>query len=66
MDAVPPGSYLTISQIASDVAATEVAEGLQRYNEQAAVQVAGRSRGPGQRSRPGHLRRSRAQAVTAG
>jgi hypothetical protein len=32
MDAVPPGSYLAISQIASDVAADEVAEGVQRYN----------------------------------
>ena len=31
MDAVPPGSYLAISQIASDVAADEVAEGVQRY-----------------------------------
>ena len=37
MDAVPPGSYLAISQIASDVAADEVAEGVQRYNAQAAV-----------------------------
>ena len=42
-DAVPPGSYLAISQIASDVAATEVAEGVQRYNEQAAVPVAART-----------------------
>jgi hypothetical protein len=37
MDAVPPGSYLAISQIASDVAADEVAEGVQRYNAQAAA-----------------------------
>jgi S-adenosyl methyltransferase len=43
MDAVPPGSYLAISQIASDVAADEVAEGVQRYNEQAAVPVAART-----------------------
>jgi hypothetical protein len=40
MDAVPPGSYLAISQIASDVAADEVAEGVQRYNAQAAAPVA--------------------------
>jgi S-adenosyl methyltransferase len=39
MDAVPPGSYLAISQIASDVAA-----GVQRYNAQAAVPVAARTR----------------------
>jgi len=44
MDAVPPGSYLAISQIAGDVAATEVAEGVQRYNEQSAVPVAARTR----------------------
>jgi hypothetical protein len=43
VDAVPPGSYLAISQIASDVAADEVAEGVQRYNEQAAVPVAART-----------------------
>ncbi len=43
MDAVPPGSYLAISQIASDVVADEVAEGVQRYNEQAAVPVAART-----------------------
>ncbi len=43
MAAVPPGSYLAISQIASDVAADEVAEGVQRYNEQAAVPVAART-----------------------
>jgi hypothetical protein len=43
MDAVPPGSYLAISQIASDVAADEVAEGVQRYNAQAAVSVAART-----------------------
>jgi len=45
MDAVLPGSYLVISQIASDVAADEVAEGVQRYNEQAAVPVAARTHG---------------------
>jgi hypothetical protein len=43
MDAVPPGSYLAISQLASDVATDEVAEGVQRYNEQAAVPVAART-----------------------
>jgi hypothetical protein len=43
MDAVPPGSYLAISQIAGDVAAIEVAEGVQRYNEQSAVPVAART-----------------------
>jgi hypothetical protein len=44
MDAVPPGSYLAISQIASDVAADEVAEGVQRYNAQATAPVAARTR----------------------
>jgi hypothetical protein len=43
MDAVPPGSYLAISQLASDVATDEVAAGVQRYNEQAAVPVAART-----------------------
>jgi S-adenosyl methyltransferase len=43
MDAVPPGSYLAISQIAGDVAIDEVAEGVQRYNEQAAVPVTART-----------------------
>jgi hypothetical protein len=43
MDAVPPSSYLAISQIASDVAAEEVAEGVQRYNERAAAPVAART-----------------------
>jgi len=43
MDAVLPGSYLAISQIASDVATDEVAEGVQRYNEQAVVPVAART-----------------------
>jgi hypothetical protein len=43
MDALPPGSYLALSQIAGDVAAEEVAEGVQRYNEQAAFPVAARS-----------------------
>jgi hypothetical protein len=95
IDAVPPGSYLAISQIASDVAADEVAQGVQRYNEQAAVPVAARTharrglpvlrgpgvgqarrrpgapvaarnREPGQRPQPGHLRRDRAETVTAG
>ena len=32
MEAVPAGNYLAISQIASDVAATEVAEGVQHFN----------------------------------
>jgi S-adenosyl methyltransferase len=94
MNAVPPGSYLTISQIAGDIAADEVAEGVQRYNQQATAPVAARthaevsryfagldlvepgvvqgtpvagpSRRPGQRPRPGHLCRSRAETVTAG
>jgi hypothetical protein len=39
VDAVPPGSYLAISQIASDVAADEVAEGVQRYNAHAAART---------------------------
>jgi hypothetical protein len=43
MDAVLPGNYLAISQIASDVAADEVAEGVQRYNEQTAIAVAART-----------------------
>lgn len=43
MGAVPPGSYLAISQIAGDVAAAEVAQGVQRYNEQAAAPVAART-----------------------
>jgi hypothetical protein len=43
MDAVVPGSYLAISQIAGDVAAEEVAEGVQRYNEQSPVPVAART-----------------------
>jgi S-adenosyl methyltransferase len=37
------GSYLAISQITSDVAADEVAEGVQRYNAQAAAPVAART-----------------------
>lgn len=41
MHAVPSASYLALTQIASDVAADEVAEGVQRYNEQAAAPVAG-------------------------
>ncbi len=45
MDAGPPGSYLAISQIAGDVAAEEVAQGVQRYNEQAAALVAARTHG---------------------
>jgi len=43
MAAVPPGSYLAISQIAGDVATDEVAEGVQRYNQQATVPVAART-----------------------
>jgi hypothetical protein len=43
MDAVPAGSYLAISQIAGDVAVMEVAEGVQRYNEQASFPVAART-----------------------
>jgi hypothetical protein len=43
MDAVPPGSYLALSQIAGDVATEEVAGGVQRYNEQVAIPVAART-----------------------
>jgi len=43
MDAVPPGSYLALSQIAGDVAADEVAKGVQRYNDQVAVPVTART-----------------------
>jgi S-adenosyl methyltransferase len=43
MDATPPGSYLALTQIASDVAADEVAEGVQRYNQAATVPVAART-----------------------
>ena len=49
MDAVPSGSYLALTQIAGDVAADEVAEGVQRYN------AAGRRPGRG-----AHPRRGRA------
>ena len=42
-DAVPAGSYLALTQIAGDVAADEVADGVQRYNEQAAAPVAART-----------------------
>jgi hypothetical protein len=42
-DAASPGSYLALSQIASDVAATEVTEGVQRYNEQTAIPVMART-----------------------
>jgi hypothetical protein len=45
MAAVPPGSYLAISQIAGDVAAGEVADGVQRYNEQAPFPVVARTHG---------------------
>ncbi len=43
MDAVAPGSYLALTQIASDVAAGEVEEGVQRYNERATVPVVART-----------------------
>ena len=43
MDAMPPGSYLAVSQIAGDVATDEVAEGVQRYNERAAAPVTART-----------------------
>ena len=93
MDAVQPGSYLAISQIAADVAADEVAEGVQRYNEQSPVPVAARTHAEvcqffvglelvepgvvqvhrwrpgtgdlGSGPRPGHLRRRRAETLTA-
>ena len=32
MDAVPPGSYLALSQVASDIQAEQMAEGAKRYN----------------------------------
>ena len=43
LDAVPPGSYLALSQIAGDVATDEVADGVQRYNQQVASPVAART-----------------------
>jgi len=43
MDAVPAGSYLAITQIAGDVATVEVAEGVQRYNDQVAMPVVART-----------------------
>jgi S-adenosyl methyltransferase len=43
MDAAASGSYLALTQIAGDVAADEVARGVQRYNEQAAAPVAART-----------------------
>ncbi len=43
MNAVAPGSYLALSQIAGDVAADEVGEGLQRYNERSPVPVVART-----------------------
>jgi S-adenosyl methyltransferase len=43
MEATVPGSYLALSQIASDVAVGEVEQGVQRYNQQATVPVTGRS-----------------------
>ena len=43
MDAVPRGSYLAVTQLARDVAADEVAEGVQRYNQQSAFPVAART-----------------------
>jgi hypothetical protein len=52
MDAVASGSYLAISQIAGDVARDLVEEGVQRYNEQAAVSVAARTHAEARRPRP--------------
>ena len=43
MDAVTPGSYLALTQIASDVSAGQVEEGVQRYNERATAPVAART-----------------------
>src|ERR1700735_4414770 len=43
MDAVPSGRHLALTQIAGDVAAADVAKGVQRYNEQAAAPVAART-----------------------
>jgi len=43
MAAVPPGSYLALSQLAGDVATDEVADGVQRYNQQVAFPVTART-----------------------
>jgi hypothetical protein len=43
IDAVPSGSYLAVTQIARDIAVDEMAEGVQRYNQQAAFPVAART-----------------------
>ncbi len=43
MDAVPPGSYLTIAHPASDVATEQMAVSMRNYNEHVAVPLTARS-----------------------
>ena len=43
VDAVPPGSYLTIAHPASDVAADQVAASMRKYNEHVTVPLTARS-----------------------
>ena len=43
MDAVAPGSYLTISHPASDISTEQMATSMRRYNEQAAAPLTARS-----------------------
>jgi hypothetical protein len=43
MDAVVPGSYLTIAHPASDISTEEMATSMRRYNEQAAAELTARS-----------------------
>jgi hypothetical protein len=45
VDAVPPGSYLTIAHPASDVAADQMAASMRKYNEHVAVPLTARSHG---------------------
>ncbi len=45
MDAVPPGSYLTIAHPASDVATEQMATSMRNYNEHVAVPLTARSHG---------------------
>ena len=43
VDAVPPGSYLTIAHPASDVATEQMATSMRNYNDHAAVPLTARS-----------------------
>jgi hypothetical protein len=43
MEAVPPGSYLTLSHPASDVAAEQMATSMRAYNDQAPIPLTARS-----------------------